>query len=136
MTAKPRLSASIDTNILLRLILRDDERMFCLARDRLTALSQVHVADQAIIEIVYALGGHYQYTRQEVCAVIQELMTNQYISMSRALFEEVLPLYSSHPAVSFTDVYLAVYAKVNHQTPLLTFDKKLARQIAGTEELS
>lgn len=131
--SKSRLDPSIDTNILLRLILRDNERMFEQARARLRSLDCVHVADQAIVEIVFALGAHYKYSRAEICAVIYELMANQHINLNRKLFEAVLPLYEKHPAVSFTDICLAVYAKLNGTTPLLTFDRKLARQIPHVE---
>ena len=128
-SSSSRSVLSIDTNILLRIILRDDARMFEQARARLAQLERVHVADQAVVEIVFALGGHYKYSRTDICAVIYGLMANQHINLNRRLFEAVLPLYEKHPAVSFTDICLAVYAKLNDTTPLLTFDRKLARQI-------
>lgn len=91
------------------------------------------VADQTITELVYAIGGYYEYTREEVAEVIQRLMDNQHLNLNRALYERALPHYMSQPAVSFTDCCLEAYAKLNKQTPLYTLDKKLANQLPHAE---
>lgn len=135
-TTKARAQPSIDTNVLLRLIVRDHEAMFERARIKLAHYEQVHVADQAVVEVVYVLGGHYGYSRSQICDVIRELIANQHLIMNRNLFEAVLALYEKHTAVSFTDVCLSIYAKLTNATPLLTFDKKLARQIPHVDEIA
>lgn len=124
---------SLDTNVLLRIILRDNAELFDAARALLEQHKSFAIADQAIVEIVFALGGHYEYARTEIAEVIVQLMNNQHLVLNRALFDKVLPLYTRHSGVSFTDCCLAVYAKLNKQTPLYTFDKKMARDLPHVE---
>lgn len=124
---------SLDTNVLLRLILRDDAKLFDAALELLARHTQFAVADQAVVEIVFALGGHYGYSRSAIAGVISELMNNQHLNLNRPLFAKVLPKYVKHTGVSFTDCCLAAYAVLNKQTPLYTFDKKFARDLPHVE---
>lgn len=124
---------SLDTNILLRLLLRDDAKLFDAALELLARHKQFAVADQAIIEIVFALGGHYGYSRAAIAGVISELMSNQHLNLNRPLFMKVLSQYVKHTSVSFTECCLAAYAALNKQTPLYTFDKKFARDLPHVE---
>ena len=122
---------SLDTNVLLRLIVRDNAQMLEKARKLLDEHEVFAVADQAIIEIVYVLGGHYGYSRHEVADVVKALIDNQHLNLNRPLFERVLPHYRKHSSLSFTDCCLEAYATLNQQTPLYTFDTKLAKQLTG-----
>lgn len=124
---------SLDTNVLLRLILRDDAVLFESALTLLSRHKQFAVADQAIVEIVYVLGGYYEYSRAEISGIITELINNQDLSFNRLLFARVLKEYAKHPGVSFTDCCLAAYAKLNNQVPLYTFDKKMVRDLPYVE---
>jgi len=49
---------------------------------------------------------------------------------------EVLPIYTAHPKLSFTNCYLATLAQKTGAAPLLTFDKKLANQLPAAQLLS
>lgn len=124
---------SLDTNILLRIILLDNEVQLAKVKRLLKKHNEFAVSDQTIVEVVYSIGGYYEYTREEVAGAIQRLMDNQHINMNRALFERVLPNYIEHRGVSFTDCCLEAYATLNKQTPLYTIDKKLANQLPHAE---
>lgn len=126
---------SLDTNLLLRLILQDQPQQIQRAKSLFKKHERFAVADQAIVEVIFALGGHYEYSRKAIAGVVQELMSNQHLVLNRPLFGYVLPYYTKHSGVSFTDCCLAGYAKLNGQTPLYTFDKKLARDLPYTEEV-
>lgn len=125
---------SLDTNILLRLVLRDNEAMLYATKKLLAKHDVFAVADQAIIELEYTLCGYYKYTREEFAQIIEKLFfANQHLNLNRPLFEKVLPYYLKHRSVSIDDCCLAVYAKLNDQIPLYTFDKKFARDIPHVE---
>ena len=127
---------SIDTNILLRIILRDNTKQLARARDLLGRHATFAVADIAIIELEYILTGYYKYSRQEFSDIVTKLLiSNQHITMNRQLFERALKLYMKYPTESFDDCCLAVYARLNNQTPLYTFDKKMARDLPYVEEV-
>lgn len=121
---------SIDTNILLRIILRDDAGLLEQAKRLLNKHQEFAVADLVIIELEYVLNGYYGYTRQEFADVLTNmLIANQHLNLNRQLFEPALTLYLKYPTESFDDCCLAIYAKLNKQTPLYTFDKKMARDL-------
>lgn len=120
---------SLDTNVLLRLILQDQPKLVAQAKELLAKHDMFAVADVAILEVIYVLGGYYEYTRQEIVGVINQLIRNQHLNLNRPLFERVLPLYAAHPTESISDCCLATYAKLNNATPLYTFDKKFARDV-------
>lgn len=124
---------SLDTNILLRLILRDEPKLLEKAHGLLAKHPEFRVADQVIIEIVYSLGGYYDYSRVAIVDLLTKLMQNQRLNLNRALFSRAMPHYLKHPALSFIDCCLEAYAVTAGQTPLLTFDRKLASQLSHAE---
>lgn len=127
---------SLDTNILLRILLQDNAAMLTRAQELFARHEEFAVADQAVVEVVFALGGQYGYGRKEIAEAVASLMQNQHLNLNRPLFARVLPHYTTNPAVSFTDCCLEAYAYLNKQTPLYTFDKKLARQLSHAALLS
>ena len=56
------------------------------------------------------------------------------ILCNKELFIEVLPIYSSHPALSIVDCYLEALARKTGNIPLWTFDEKLAK-LSGSKSL-
>ncbi|TAH35695.1 type II toxin-antitoxin system VapC family toxin [Candidatus Saccharibacteria bacterium] len=124
---------SIDTNVILALLLSERETERAAVLKRLARHEQAAIADLAITETVYVLEKSIGTSRDMVARMLHSLLANQYLHFNRALFERVIPYYLEHPAVSFNDCCLAVYAKLNGTTPLLTFDRKLARQIPHVE---
>ncbi len=128
--------ASLDTNFLLRLVLDDEPVVVGRVKKLLKKHEVFAVADMVVVEMEYALCGYYQYSRKQFTDVIMELlMNNQHISMNRPLFTYVFSYYQKHPSVSFTDCCLVGYATLNRQTPLYTFDKKLARDLPHVDEV-
>lgn len=130
-------AGSLDTNILLRLLLDDvpDQHQVALRLFNET-VGQLAVADTAIIEMVFVLERAYELTRPQVREAINGLLGSVKLNCNKGLFEDSLPLYVAHSALSFEDCCLATYAKLNNAEPLWTFDKKLAKQVAGTRLVS
>ncbi len=125
---------SLDTNILLRIILRDNSAQLKAAKLLLARHDVFAVADLAVVELEYILTGYYGYSRQQFNDIVTKLLiSNQHITANRQLFERALKLYLKHPTESFDDCCLAVYAKLNKHTPLYTFDKKMARDLPWVE---
>lgn len=126
---------SIDTNLILRLLLGDVEEQRVAVLRALAKYDTVAVADLAIAETVYVLEKVKQLPRKQIVAMLESLLVNQHLNFNRPLIEHVMPHYLKHPAVSFNDCCLAVYAKLTGAMPLLTFDKKLARQLPHVDEV-
>lgn len=89
----------------------------------------------AVVETVFVLEMSLKFSRPHIIELLESLTANQHLDINRELLSRAIPLYRKHPAVSFYDICLAVHAKLHNQTPLLTFDKKLARQIPYVDEM-
>lgn len=127
-----KFSGSLDTNALLRLLLNDVAEQHEAVKKLLSgANGQLAVADIAVIELVFVLERHYEFSRLQVSEAVTGLMLLREINCNRALFEKALPTYINRPALSFEDCCLSAYATLNQAEPLWTFDKKLASQTTG-----
>lgn len=125
---------SLDTNILLRLLLNDIPEQHLAAKGLITqGAGQFAIADTAIIELVFVLDRYYGFSRIQVSEAIDGLMKLKEINCNRALFENALPIFNKHTGLSFEDCCLSVYAQLNEAEPLWTFDKKLANQASNTK---
>jgi predicted nucleic-acid-binding protein len=122
-------AGSLDTNVLLRLLLNDiaDQHRAVVALLKDPADLFV-VADTAIIELAFVLERHYGFDRSVIAEAVAGLMALTQIQCNRALFEKALPIFVNHKSLSFEDCCLAVYAELHDAMPLWTFDRKLARQ--------
>lgn len=125
---------SLDANAVLRFMLGDVPEQKALVVQLLRHTDgQFAVADVAIMEIVHALWRYYGIERSDIQQSLRAFMNLSQINCNRALFDGALEQYVLHPALSFEDCCLAVYAELNDAAPLYTFDKKLARQAPSAQ---
>ena len=127
---------SLDTNCLLRWLLGDLPEQTALVNALVTSGEDIAVADAALIETVFVLEKVKKISRATIAMAITAVTGIDTIRCNRELFMEVLPMYTSHPKLSFVDCYLVVLAQRNGAVPLLTFDQKLASQLSGAQLLS
>lgn len=130
-----RTVEAIDTNILVRLAVRDNAQQ-CLRIQDLFMRQGVkyEVTDLAISEAVYVLLSWYRWSRQDIVETLQTILTTFPLQWDHELFERVFPMYLSHPHLSFNDCCLAGYAALKEAEPLWTFDQDLAKE-SGTAKL-
>lgn len=122
---------SLDTNLVIRYIIGDNAAQRIAVKKLLATPYSMHRLEFiAIAEVVYVLDKYYKYTREEIYQSLQVFLTAEsgHLNYDADLVENVFPFYVTHPKLSFDDCFLATLAEKNHATPLLTFDKKLARQ--------
>jgi predicted nucleic-acid-binding protein len=125
----PTFGGSLDANVVLRLLLNDVPDQHAAAVALLdSAAAPFVVSDVAVIEVVFALCRHYEFSRGAAAEAIEGLMSLTQIESNRALFMRALPLFAEHPKLSFEDCCLVSYAELCNAQPLWTFDKKLAGQ--------
>lgn len=125
-------SGSLDTNVILRLLLNDipDQHLAVLNlfNDSSALFS---VSDLAIVEVAFVLERYYELSRDQITEMIDGLGALSQINCNRALIERVLPIFLKNSKLSFEDCCLAVYAELNNALPLWTLDNKLASQVEG-----
>jgi predicted nucleic-acid-binding protein len=125
---------TLDTNLLLRLVLGDVPGQYQVVRDMVTAPgARYRVTDLAIVEIVHALVHHYGMSRPATAQIVRAIIADTSSECHRRLIETVLDVFVGHPSLSFVDCFLAEEAQASGNVPLLTFDKRLARQHVAAE---
>ncbi len=123
-----RLAGTLDSNVLLRLVIRNDEVQYQQAKQLIkSADGQFAVPDIVFMEMAFVLSREYNLERTEVMAGLQGVMSFRKINCNRVMLEKALAMYVMSPALSLEDCALAAYAELNDATPLYTFDKKLAK---------
>lgn len=125
-------AGSLDTNVLLRLILNDIPAQRTAAKRLIEKhRSQFAIADTALYEVAFTLSRHYGFDRAEVAGSLRDVMALPYFNCNRVMFTQALDMYVGHPALSLEDCALVSYARLNDAVPLYTFDQKLAKQAPG-----
>ena len=120
----------IDTNILVRMITKDDPKQVKRAKKLFANEDKLYVfEDAAMMEVVFVLTGRvYQFARKQVADNIKSIMLIPNLVFNKGLIEDALDLYVAHPKLSFVDCYLAAATALSQETPLWTLDHKLAAQ--------
>lgn len=123
-----KTSGSLDTNVLLRLLLNDVPEQTILVESLLSKGVQFEIADATIFELVFVLERVYGMERELVCENISAIIGNPKFNSNRALFKDALRLYESESKLSIIDCALLVYARLQKALPLFTFDKELQKK--------
>jgi predicted nucleic-acid-binding protein len=124
---------ALDTNVLVRLLARDDAR-------------QAHAADQAVTkggwisllvlaEAVWVLDAVYARTPKQLIAALDLLLIHESLVLQDAdVVIAALAQFRAKPALGFSDCLVLEIARKAGHLPLATFDKALAK-LAGAQKL-
>lgn len=121
----------IDTNVLLRLLVRDLDAQVRTA-EKLVAMhcssaDPGYISRVVIIEIVWALKGFYSYNRTQICASIRALLNvSEFEVESADEIHAALKDYETS-AAGFVDCVLARTNAASGCEHTVTFDRKAAK---------
>jgi predicted nucleic acid-binding protein len=131
------VTASVDTNVLLRLLLSDLPEQHAAAVSLLSDPAvAVRIADAALIEAAFALEKYYGLPRADIDELLRGVLDLPTVEGSHEVFRAALRHWSAHHKLSLTDCHLAETAIADGALPLWTFDKKLARQHGAARQLA
>lgn len=124
---------AVDTNVLLRLLVRDDSRQ-ALAAD-LAVVRGAWVSHLVLAEALWVLDAVYERTAKQLVAALDLLLVHESLVLQDAdVVSAALAHFRGKPTLGFSDcLVLAIAHKAGHQ-PLATFDKALAK-LSGTQKL-
>ena len=118
---------AVDTNIIVRLMTRDDEAQFRRARDTFRR-SEVFVSDTVMLETAWVLDYAYGLGRDEIVRAIRLLCSQRNVHLSNpALAASVIEWYEG--GMDFADAFHL--AQSVHCEMLLTFDARFVKKAAG-----
>ncbi|MBK6685544.1 MAG: type II toxin-antitoxin system VapC family toxin [Deltaproteobacteria bacterium] len=124
---------AVDTNVLVRLLARDD-----LAQ---TAAAEAFVADGAwvpllvLAEASWVLSSVYEVQRRDLGTVVEMLLGHRSLVLEDAqVVAEALTMFRERPKLSFSDCLILEVARSAGHLPLGTFDRGLS-QAPGAQHL-
>jgi predicted nucleic-acid-binding protein len=124
---------AVDTNVLVRLITRDDDAQVAAAEifvERGAWVSQLVLA-----ETTWVLRAVYDLDHASLATAIEMLLNHQTLTIQDAdVVTTALANFRRKPALGFSDCLVVEIARSAGHTPLGTFDKAVAK-LDGTERL-
>ncbi len=115
----------VDTNIILRYLLNDDEKLSKKDTDIIDN-NDIFIPNEVIIEACYVLKKLYNVEKEIIYTMIIELMAQDNIHFAnRSLIYETFKVYSKKN-LDIVDCILFAYSKIDNQE-IKTFDKKLEK---------
>lgn len=120
---------AVDTNVLLRWLLRDVPEQADAAEALIRGGRSLRVDDAALIEVVYVLQTVMGSSRGAIARALDVLIAQASLDLDRPLWSEIARTYVTHSKLSVVDIYLALRTRDNGTTPLYTLDRKLASQL-------
>lgn len=122
---------ALDTNVIVRFLVRDDKKQAAAAakyiKRRCTDEEPGFINAIVLCETVWVLTGAYSYARGQVADVIEKILRTRQLRVDRAEAAwQALAAYRKHRA-DFADAYIG---KINRQlgaAHTVTFDKSAAK---------
>lgn len=134
------MTLAIDTNVLVRLLVRDDEAQYASARrlaDRAAAAGEpVLVMLLVLLETEWVLRSRYRLDKPSIAGAFSALLEAADVEFEHApTVEEALYVWGQHAAADFADCLMAARAAQLGCSRLVTFDAGAAR-LPGVERLA
>ncbi len=124
---------AVDTNVLVRLVTRDDEKQVVSAEAFVEKGAWVSLL--VLAEITWVLEAAYGLGHADIATAIDMLLNHQSLSVQDAdVVAAALDHYRLKPAPGFSDCLVLEIARKAGHTPLGTFDRNLSR-LDGTQRL-
>ena len=117
---------AVDTNVLVRLVIRDDASQVRQAEELVT--HGAWVSTVVLAETAWALISVYGFRPDDMIVALAILLQQPNLTFQEVeAVQAAMTLFSSNPGVEFTDCLILELARKNGHLPLGTFDRKLAR---------
>ena len=124
---------AVDTNVLLRVLVRDDA-VQAAAADQAVAKG-AWVSHLVLAEAVWVLDAVYGRTAKQLIAALALLLVHETLVLQDAdVVASALAQFRAKPALGFSDCLVLEIARKAGHMPLVTFDKALAK-LAGVHKL-
>jgi predicted nucleic-acid-binding protein len=124
---------AIDTNVLVRLITRDDDRQAESAEEFVA--NGAWVSHLVLAETVWVLDSVYERTPAEIARAIAMLLAHKQLTVQdQDIVETALATFRKHKGVSISDILIFEIARKNGHLPLGSFDREFAK-LEGVQRL-
>ena len=124
---------AVDTNVLVRLIARDDSRQAASAESFVE--KGAWVSTLVLAEATWVLASVYELSSSDLATAIEMLLHHRDLVIDDSeTVSAALDLFRAKPALGFSDCLLLELARKAGHLPLGPFDRGLAK-LEGTDKL-
>ena len=124
---------AVDTNVLVRLLTRDDAKQVAAA-ERFVA-SGAWVPHLVLAEATWVLSSVYDRSPEGIATAVEMLLNHQHLTVQDSEVVAAAVAHFRHrPALGFSDCLVLEVARKAGHLPLGTFDRNLAK-LDGVERL-
>lgn len=124
---------AVDTNVLVRLITRDDPRQVAAAEAYVA--KGAWVPHLAVAEVTWVLESVYERAPAAIATAVEMLLSHeQLIVQDEEVVAAAVAQFRQRPKVGFSDCLMLEVARKAGHTPLGTFDRGLSA-IDGAQKL-
>ena len=118
----------IDTNILVRIITRDDEKQSQIALDYVSNNSTPFVINHIVIcELVWVLESAYKYDKKQIIKALECILkVKQFLILEKNSVRSALKLYAE-TSIDFSDALIGYVNKEEGCEFTITFDKATSK---------
>jgi predicted nucleic-acid-binding protein len=124
---------AIDTNVLVRLIIRDDPTQTAAAEKFIA--QGAWVSQLVLAESAWVLQTAYELDHHRLAAALELLLNHRDLTLQDAdAIAPALAAYRRRPALGFSDCLIVEIARKAGHLPLGTFDRDLSK-LSGAERI-
>jgi len=124
---------AVDTNVLVRLMTRDDVKQVAAAESFVA--NGAWVPHLAIAEATWVLVSVYDCGAEAVATAVEMLLSHEHLTVQDGdVVTAAVTQFRQHPKVGFSDCLMVEIARKAGHIPLGTFDRNLSK-IDGAQRL-
>ena len=123
------MKVSLDTNVLLRLVVGDDEAQQRTAAATLEEAELVAISVQALCEFVWVLDRSYRVARPDISASIRRILDMRNVVANRPMIEAGLAVLDA--GGDFADGVIAFDGQWLGGETFVSFDRKAVKLVEG-----
>ena len=124
---------AVDTNVVVRLVTRDDARQVATAEAFVE--KGAWVSHLALAEATWVLSAVYELEHSAIATAIEMLLNHKHLTLEESeVVSNALENFRKRPALGFSDCLMLEVARKAGHLPLGTFDRNLGK-LEGAERL-
>lgn len=124
---------AVDTNVLVRLLARDDPRQLAAAEAFVQA--GAWISHLVLMEAVWVLDSVYNINPEQIANGVEMLLNhNEMVVQDADVVKAAVAHYRKHSGLGFSDCLILEVARAAGHVPLGTFDRRLGK-LQGAQKL-
>ena len=117
---------AVDTNVLMRLVVRDDADQVRVAEEFVAA--GAWVSQLVLAETMWVLDAVYERTPEQIATAVDMLLNHRQLTVQDSdVVAAAIESFRKRPSLGFSDCLVLEIARKSGNLPLGTFDRELSK---------